>query len=580
MTEKIGKTAGMSFLIISIISILAASLLVGSVESDIKGVNAVPGETVSLNLVVTNDKNYERDFQLSYIAPEGFVGKFIYDGKEIEMLTLKADESKSIQFQLEIPPDAKEKEYYIFIQAAGSLAFKINVKMPENPLEITPSVTGVAIEAGDTVTFSISIENKINSEYKVDLSCKVPENWRYKFVENGMEVYKIILKPNEVRTLSLEVESDSSSDVGEYKVIPYFNKQFTELSVKIAKTHKGENGKITIRVVSKEGEAIGSALVSVTHSTSLEQGNIAQTNFFTSADGLVTAEVSPGTYTVKISKEGFYEKEIDDVEVKAGKTTDLGTITLDRKPYYAKLSVENPKISFVIGTGNPVFRFRIENMGYADDTYRLSASGLPENFYAKFKEAQQSTEGISEVFVKSGDSKEVYLEILIPPNAAIGTYNLTLFVDGHYSVKRNLTLILKGEYKVFFEPIRGYVVTSEAGKTAEFEAILRNVGGVTLTNLNFSVSAPSHWRVRVDPPSLPALQARDDIPVRVTVQIPPDALPSEYKLTLSIKSDQINQEEVFRVIVKEKSNAGIIGGAIIVGALAGLFVIFRKFGRR
>jgi|GEM_PF-652927 uncharacterized membrane protein len=564
-----------------VISTLAAALLVGSVESDIKGVNAVPGETVSFNLVVTNDKSYERNIQLTYTAPEGFNGKFIYDGKEIEMLTLKANESKTVQFQLETPPNVKEKEYYVWVNAAGSIALKINVKMPENPLEITPSITGVAIEAGDTVTLPIQITNKLNAEYKVDLSCKVPENWSYKFTENGVEVYRIVLKPNEGRILNLEVESDSSSDVREYKVIPYFNKQHAELSVKITKTHKGENGKIKIKVVSKEGEAIGSALVSVIHISSWEYGSMAsEADFYTSADGLVTAEVSPGTYTVTISKEGFYEKEIKDVEVRAGKTKDLGTVILDKKPYYAKLSVENPRISFVIGAGNPIFRFRIENRGFADDIYKLNVAGLPGNFYSKFKESLQSTEGMSEVFVKSDEMKEVYLEILIPPNAEIGTYNLTLSVDGHYSAKKNLTLILKGEYKIFFEAIQGYLVTGEAGETAEFTAILRNIGGVTLTNLNLSVSAPSHWSVSVNPSILPALEAGDGVAVKVIAHIPPDALPSEYKLRLSIKSDQLNKEEEFRVIVKEKSYAGIIGGVIIVGAIIGLFVIFRKFGRR
>ncbi len=64
---------------------------------------------------------------------------------------------------------------------------------------------------------------------------------------------------------------------------------------------------------------------------------------------------------------------------------------------------------------------------------KLSIEGLPENLYSKFKESQQSAEAISEVFVKSEDSKDVYLEILISPNPKVGVYNLTLLVEGHYS---------------------------------------------------------------------------------------------------------------------------------------------------
>jgi uncharacterized membrane protein len=577
-----GSASRMGIMGVIFSALIFATLLSGSLESDVKAVNAVPGETVSFNLVITNDRSYERSIQLSYIAPEGFAGKFIYDGKEVETLRLKANESKTIQFQLEIPLSAKEMKYYVMVSAAGSVALEINVRMPEKPLDITPSLTGVAIEAGDKAIFPISIKNRLNAEYSVSLSCKIPKNWSYRFIENGIEVYRIVLKPNEERLLSLEVESDSSSDVGEYSVIPYFNEQHAELSIKITKTHKGENGKIKLKVVSKEGEAIASALVKVVHVTSLEFGSMSsEADLYTSADGSVTAEVLPGTYTVTVFKEGFYEKEIEDVKVKAGKTTDLGTVILDKKPYYARLSIENPRISFVVGTGNPLFRLRIENLGYADDIYKLSLNNLPENFYSKFKESREAVEGISEVFVKGGESKDIYLEILLPPNAQVGSYNLTVIAEGHYSMKENVTLNLRGEYKLFFEPVRGgYLITTEPGKTVEFRAFLRNVGGVAITNLNFSVKAPLDWRVSVNPSSLPALQARDGVLVRVEIQIPPDALPSEYKLELRLISDQINQEEEFRVIVREKSIAGIIGGVIIVGALAGLFLIFRKFGRR
>jgi uncharacterized membrane protein len=558
--------------VLLVIAIILATLFIGSVESDVRSVNAVPGEILSFDLKITNDRNYDRNIQLSYNAPEGFLGKFIYGGKEVELLRLGANESKTVQFQLEIPLNAKEKEYSVGINAAGSLMLRINVKMPEDPLEIIPSISGVAVEAGDEVSFPILIENRLNAEYSIDLSCLIPGNWSYKFTENGIEIYRIILKPNEVRLLTLEVESDSSSDVGEYIIIPYFNKQSIELNVKITKTHKGEHGKIKLKIVSKDGKPVDSAKINVS----------GVGEFFTSAEGEVVIEVPLGTYKLELTKEGYYSKEIDNVDVKAGKTTDLETITLEKRPYFAEIAVTNPRISFVIGSGNPTFKFRIENRGYADDTYRLSLKGLPENFYSKFKESQQSTEAISEVFVKSEDSKDIYLEILTPPYAKIGVYNLTLLVEGHYSVEKNLTLSLKGEYRIYFEPVGGmYLITSEAGKTAEFNAILRNIGrGVTLTNINISATAPAGWSVAVNPSEIPALEAESSLPVKITAHVPPDTLPSEYRLRINIRSDQTELQEDLKVIVKEKSYAGLIGGGIIITALIGLIIIFRKFGRR
>ncbi len=91
---------------------------------------------------------------------------------------------------------------------------------------------------------------------------------------------------------------------------------------------------------------------------------------------------------------------------------------------------------------------------------------------------------------------------------------------------------------MYFEPVGGmYLITTEAGKTAEFNAILRNVGrGATLTNINLTVSAPSNWKVSINPSSIPALEAGNSIPVKITAYIPVDTLPSEYKLRVNIKS--------------------------------------------
>lgn len=550
--------------------LIIATLFTASVQCDVRGVTAAPGETLSFSITITNDENYERNIHLSYNAPEGFVGKFVYNGKEVEWLRLNTSESATVQFQLEIPSKAKEKEYYISVYALNSITLRIDVQIPEEPLKITPSVTGVAIEAGDDVSIPITIKNKLNAEYEVNLSCSVPKNWSYKFIENNVEIYKIVLDAGDERQITLKVESDSSADVGEYKIIPHFNKQSVELDVKITKTHKGEKGKIKLKLVDKNGNAVSSAKI-----------NVSGSEFFTSADGEATIEVPQGTYKLEIAKGGYYEKEIDDVEVKAGKTKDLGTITLEKKPYYAEVVVSNPRISFVVGS-KPTFKFRIENKGYADDTYKLDVSGLPENFYYKFKTSQETSESISEVFIESGDSKDIYLEILTPPNAKIGSYNLTLLVIGHYIVKKNLTLNLKGEYKLYFEPIGGrYLIRAEAGKTVEYNAILRNVGkGVTLTNINISITSPSNWKVTVNPSQIPALEAGDSVLIRISAYVPPDTLPSEYKLKASIESDQVAIQEELKVVVTEKSYSTIIGVAIIIASLAGLVLIFKKFGRR
>jgi len=189
----------MNLRILIVFAILTTTMFTASVQCDVRGVTASPGETLSFSITITNDEDYERNVHLSYIAPEGFIGKFIYNGKDVEWLKLNDSESITIQFQLEVPQNAKEREYYVTVYALNSITFRINVEVPDEPLDIMPSITGVPIEAGDEVSFPITIENKLNAEYKVDLSCSIPKNWSYKFVENNIEVYKIILDAGERR---------------------------------------------------------------------------------------------------------------------------------------------------------------------------------------------------------------------------------------------------------------------------------------------------------------------------------------------------------------------------------------------
>ena len=561
-------------IVILLAALLAVGSAVGSLESDVKGVNAVPGELLKFQLTLTNDYETRTSVKLTYTAPEGFTGRFFYNGKEVSWIRLDVNESKTIEFWLQVPEDAEEKEYTVWVHGLGSTTIRINVAMPEESLEITPGFSGVRIEAGEKVTIPIEVKNRVNAELEVDLSCTVPENWTWRYLDGGIEVYRLILKPGETRQLNLEIETDSQSDVGEHAVRPKMNNQVTEILFYITKTHRGEKGKVKLKVVGKDGRAVDSAVVKA-------MGAVEE-SFLTSVEGEAVIELPQGVYSIEITKNGYRSREIQEVKVKAGKTTDLGTVVLEKKPYYSELVVTNPKLSFTIGTGNPVFKLRIENKGYLDDVFKLEVQGLPENFYYRFKESQEAVEEISEVFVKSGEVKEVYLEIILPYNAEPGSYNMTVKADGNYDVEDGITLILKGEYALRLEPVGGrYLLTAEPGKTVKLRFLIMNSGrGASLTNLKIEAEAPSGWSVSAEPSQIAALMPGDSVMVTVNAVVPPDTLPSEYRLKVKAESDQTNLQEEFKVVVKERSNAAIIGGAIILLSILTLFVIYRRFGRR
>jgi uncharacterized membrane protein len=94
------------------------------------------------------------------------------------------------------------------------------------------------------------------------------------------------------------------------------------------------------------------------------------------------------------------------------------------------------------------------------------------------------------------------------------------------------------------------------------------------------MSAPDGWRVTVDPASVASLEAGERATVQVTVIPPADIVAGEYKVVALVKSDQDEEEDEYRVVVKEQSYVAVLGIMVMAGIGAGLWYMFRKYGRR
>ncbi len=537
-----------------------------AVSCDVSEISAYPGEVVSFDLTVTNDLGWEATIDLDYYAP-GFDGEFVYNGKVVKSLHFDAGERKSVEFRLKIPEDAREGTYFVTVYAFGSYTLTIHVER-SCLLEIRPYVSRIVAEAGDTVKFQISVANEKPGMCEVGLACSAPNGWSCRFFYGNSEVRSLVMGGNDVRTIELEVETDSSAAVGSYTVTAKLNEEELKLGIDISKSHAGERGEVKLKVVDRDGRGVDEAEVRV--------GNEI---FYTSPEGEVVFEIDPGVYDIRISKGGYFEKVIEDVEVKAGKKLDLGTVYLEKRAYYVEIDVANPKVTSVLGS-KASFSVVIENVGYARDTYSLSVEGLPEGFYAVFIDTNGNR--VSEITVDGGESKELTVEILQPPSAEPGEYSFRFIAAGKARASVNLTLNLIGEYRLRFELEGGmYSFGIEAGEKKTLKAYVINAGrGTTLTNVSIEASAPQGWKVSVSPSSVPALEPYKSEVLTLTVFVPPDAVPSSYKLEFTVKSDQVQVREDIRVDVEKKSYAPLIGAAIVIGAIAAVIVIFRKFGRR
>ena len=110
--------------------------------------------------------------------------------------------------------------------------------------------------------------------------------------------------------------------------------------------------------------------------------------------------------------------------------------------------------------------------------------------------------------------------------------------------------------------------------------MITNNGNVAISNLNLSSSAPTDWTVEFSQSTIETLEAGATVEVTAYVTPAQDALPGDYSLTLSVNSDDTLDSTEFRATVKTETGWGIVGILVILIAAAGLYFMFRKFGRR
>ncbi|MDV2482147.1 PEGA domain-containing protein [Methanoculleus sp. Wushi-C6] len=442
--------------------------------------------------------------------------------------------------------------------------------------ELWCNFPGEVIEAGDTAVFDIVVKNQ--EEAGTCLlnywTYRGTDGWKIRFEDSDREVYRMLIPAGETKSVRLVVETAGHAAVGEYPIRVGIGKGTIWVYVRITKTHSGETGTLEATVVDKEGNVVKGADIGIYDRATLIEGMLS------TAEGKVSIGAPMGTYTVRVTKPGYRKWEKKDVEVRIGQTTNLGIVPLEKENFFAEIRVKSPSKVVAIGA-TPQYEMTLKNAGRNDDTYALSVQGLAEQWYARFRESKDAAEEVSEIYIRSGEEKTLFLDLIPPYSVGVGEYNVTVLIDSSArQYEENLTLRLRGSYDMRTYA-KSYRHEINRGDTLAFDMTVSNAGtGGTLTNIGINMSTPEGWRVTVDPASVASLDPGERATVHVTVVPPANIVAGEYKVVAVVKSDQAEREDEYRVVVKEQSYVAVLGLLVMAGVAAGLWYMFRKYGRR
>lgn len=234
------------------------------------------------------------------------------------------------------------------------------------------------------------------------------------------------------------------------------------------------------------------------------------------------------------------------------------------------------------GPASDTFTFTttLRNDKEEDLTFTTTATG-PADWDVSAKATAQSN-AVSAV-VKAGAVAQITVTADPPEDVVAGKYPINLsVVAGEETLTQDLEVVVTGSYTLTLDTPTGVLSTrGSAGTLTDQQFDITNTGSAPLTNVVMTATPPTDWKVEFDPATTETLASGDTL--RVTAHITPtsDAIAGDYTIQFRAASEESDDDSAeIRYTVEASPIGAVLGAALIVVALGGLYWVFRRYGRR
>jgi uncharacterized membrane protein len=169
-----------------------------------------------------------------------------------------------------------------------------------------------------------------------------------------------------------------------------------------------------------------------------------------------------------------------------------------------------------------------------------------------------------------------------PSDVTAGDYPLQATASGGgKDASIDLAVTITGTYEMALStPDQVLSTTANAGTQKDLQLTVTNNGTAPLTNVAMSASAPTDWKVEFEPATIPTVEAGQTQNVTAHITPTSNAIAGDYMLTVTAKGAEANDDTDIRVRVETPQLWWIVGVVLIVLVFAGLYWVFRTYGRR
>ena len=230
-------------------------------------------------------------------------------------------------------------------------------------------------------------------------------------------------------------------------------------------------------------------------------------------------------------------------------------------------------------TSTFTFNLKLTNGTAADETFSLDARG-PTGWTVSAKPAGQAQ--ATSTVVAAGASTSITVAAEPPATVEAASYPVNVTVSGGgKTATSQLAVTITGTYTLDVSTPNQVLSTSaNAGTRTDFALTLTNSGTAPITQVTPSAAAPTKWTVAFNPPTIDTIAPGET--KTVTAQITPtsDAITGDYNVIITAKGAEASGNVTVRVKVETPAFWWIAGVALIAVVFAGLYWVFRTYGRR